>query len=532
VSRAAARGRASLLLTAPALITAGAVMLPLVYLVVRAATTGTDAWGILDATTGRLVLDTMLLVVLVVGAAAAVGIPLAWLVTRTDLPGRRVWAVAFALPLVIPSYVAALALLGALGPRGFLQELLGWAFGVERLPEIYGLPGSVLALTLSTYPYVYLLTAAALRDLDPALEEAARGLGRSGWHVFRSVTLPALRPSVAAGSLLVGLYVLSDFGVVSLMQYPALTRAIYLSYTALFDRDPAVILGLVLVALTAIVLVAETRFRRSARYHRSTATAARRAAPTALGRWRWPALALCTAVLATFLLLPVAVLVYWTWQAVPLGRPIDVAWHAALNSLLASGVAAAVAVAAALPVVYLAHRRPAAWTRVLERACFTANALPGIVVALALVFFGARYGGVVYQTLALLVFAYVVRFLPQALAASGAALQTVNPRFEEAARGLGRGPLATVATVTAPLVRSGLVAGAALVFLSSLKELPATLLLKPIGFETLATEIWQATAFADFSAAAPSALLLIAISAPFLYFLVGRNVGVATPSSG
>ncbi|HVM69347.1 MAG TPA: iron ABC transporter permease [Gaiellaceae bacterium] len=531
-ARGAARGRAPLLLTAPALLTAGAVLLPLLYLALRAATASRSAWGVLDATTARLVLDTLLLVGIVVAVAVALGVPLAWLVTRTDLPARRFWTVALALPLVIPSYVAALALLGALGPRGLLQEVLGWAFGVDRLPEIYGLPGSVLALALSTYPYVYLLVAAALRDLDPAFEEAARGLGRSRWQVFRSVTLPALRPSVAAGGLLVGLYVLSDFGVVSLMQYPALTRAIYLSYNALFDREPAVVLGLVLVALTALVLVAESRFRRSARYHRSTATSARRAQVVELGRWRWPALAACGAVVGVFLLLPVSVLVYWTWQAVPLGRPIDVAWQAAFNSALASALAAAVAVAAALPVVYLAHRRPAWWTRLLERACFTANALPGIVVALSLVFFGARYGGIAYQTLALLVFAYVVRFLPQALAASGSALQTVNPRFEEAARGLGRGPVATLATVTAPLVRSGLLAGAALVFLSALKELPATLLLRPIGFDTLATEIWQATAFADFSAAAPSALLLIAISAPYVYLLVGRHGRLAGPSAG
>ena len=515
--------RAPLLLAAPAVLTAGAVLLPLAYLAVRSVTGGRDAWAILDARTARLVLDTGVLVAAVVLAALLVGVPLAWLVTRTDLPGRVGWAVAAALPLVIPSYVAALALLGALGPRGLLQGLLEGPFGVERLPEIYGLPGAVLALTLSTYPYVYLLAAAALRELDPALEEAARGLGRGPWAVFGRVTLPALRPSIAAGSLLVALYVLSDFGAVSLMQYPALTRAIYLQYEALFDRDPAVVLALVLVALTALVLAAESRFRRRARYHRSTATAARRSRVVELGRWRWPAVAFCGAVVGAFLVLPLAVLAYWTWEAIPLGRPVDLAWRAAANSALASAAAAAVAVAAALPVVFLSARHPASWTRLLERASFTANALPGIVVALSLVFFGARYAGVLYQTLALLVFAYVVRFLPQALAASGSALRTVNPRFEEAARGLGRGPLASMWLVTAPLVRPGLLAGAALVFLSAMKELPATLLLRPIGFDTLATEIWTATSIAAYSEAAPSAFLLIAISAPFVYLLVGRR---------
>jgi iron(III) transport system permease protein len=498
-------------------------MLPLAYLVVRSTTASRDAWRVLDATTARLVLDTGLLVAIVVAAAVVVGVPLAWLVTRTDLPGRTVWAVAGALPLVIPSYVAALALLGALGPRGLLQGVLEQAFGVERLPEIYGLPGAVVALTLSTYPYVYLLSAAALRDLDPALEDAARGLGRSRWGVFRRVTLPSLRPAVAGGGLLVALYVLSDFGAVSLMQYPALTRAIYLQYQAQFDRDPAVILALVLVLLTAFVLLGESRFRRRGRYHAAAATPVRRPTRIALGRWRWPALGFCALVVSAFLILPVAVLGYWTWQAIPLGRPIELAWQAALNSALASAVAAGIAVVAALPVAFLSERHPALWTRLLERASFSANALPGIVIALALVFFGARYAGPLYQTLALLVFAYVVRFLPQALAALGSAVRTVSPRYEEASRGLGRGPVATVALVTAPLVRPGLLAGAALVFLSSMKELPATLLLRPIGFDTLATEIWQATSVAAYSEAAPSALLLIAVSAPFVYLLVGRR---------
>jgi iron(III) transport system permease protein len=518
-ARPAPAGRASLLLTAPAVLTAGAVLLPLVYLAVRAATASRDAWSILDARTARLVLDTGVLVAVVVAAASAVGVALAWLVVRTDLPGRRLWAVAAALPLVIPSYVAALALLGALGPRGLLQGGLERILGVERLPEIYGLPGAALALTLSTYPYVFLLCAAALRNLDPAFEEAGRSLGRSRWTVFRRVTLPALRPAVAGGGLLVGLYVLSDFGAVSLMQYPALTRAIYLQYEALFDRDPAVVLGLLLVALTALVLLLESRFRRRARYHRATGATPRRAAPVALGRWRWPALAFCTLVVGVFLALPLGVLAWWTWEAIPLGDPIELAWRAALNSALAAGAAAAVAAVAALPVVLLATRRPAWWTSLLERASYTANALPGIVIALSLVFFGARYAGALYQTLWLLVFAYVVRFLPQALAASGAALRSLSPRYEEAARGLGRGPLAAAALVTLPLARSGVLAGAALVFLSAMKELPATLLLRPIGFETLATEIWTATSVAAYSEAAPAAFLLVLVSAPFLWFL-------------
>jgi iron(III) transport system permease protein len=516
---AALRGRrAPLALALPAVATAAAALLPLAYLGVRAWTAERSAWEVLAPDrVARLVLDTGLLVGAVVAASVAVGVPYAWLVARTDIPARRLWAIAGALPLVIPSYVAALALLGALGPRGFLQQVLE-PFGVERVPEIYGLPGAVLALTLSTYPYVYLLVAAALRDLDPSLEEAARSLGRSRTAAFVRVVLPALRPSVAAGALLVALYVLADFGAVSLMQYPSLTRAVYLQYNALFDREPAAILALVLVALSALVLFLEGRVRRRARYHRASPGAARRAPAVRLGAWRWPATAFCTVVVALFLVLPLAVLVYWLREAAPLDRPVVIPWEEAGNSALAATLAAGAAVAAALPVAILARRHAARWTRLLERSVFVGNALPGIVVALAIVFFAARSGWL-YQTLALLVYAYVVRFLPQALAAVGAAHDTLDPRLEEASRSLGHGRASTTLRVTIPLLRSGLLAGAALVFLNVMKELPATLLLRPIGFDTLATEIWTATSAAAYAEAAPAALLLVAVSTPLLFVL-------------
>lgn len=520
------RGRAPLVLVVPALAVAALVLLPLAYLLLRAAS-GSGAWDVLwRRRTLELVWSTGLLVAGVTAAAVLVAVPLAWLVTRTNLPGRRMWAVAAALPLVIPSYVAALCLLGAFGPRGLLRE----ALGIERLPDIAGYWGALLALTLATYPYVFLLTAAALRELDPSFEEAARGLGLSRAAVFRRVTLPALRPSVAAGALLVALYTLSDFGVVSLMRYDALTRAIYLQYRSLFDRTPAAILGLVLVALTAVVLIIEMRARRRVRYYRSSPGAARRAAPASLGRWRWPAFAFCALVVGFFLAVPAAVLGYWLERGIAADRPLETPWREALNSLGASGLAASAAVVAALPVAVLALRYRSRWTVALERACYAGNALPGIVIALSLVFFAANYTPAIYQTLALLVLAYVVRFFAQALSGVSSALAMVNPRLEEAARGLGRGRLETLTTVTVPLARSGILAGSALVFLSTMKELPATLLLRPIGFETLATEVWKLTQVGAYSRAALPALVLIAVSAPTL-LLLGRLGEASKPTS-
>jgi len=504
---AAALGLAGALVAALAL-------LPLAYLLVRAAGADADAWStVLRPRTVSLIGSTVALVAAVSCAASVLGVALAWLVVRTDLPFRRVVGVAAALPLVIPSYVVALALIAAFGPGGLLGQGT-W---------IFGFPGAWAALTLATYPYVYLLAAAALRRMDPALEEAARGLGRSRGQVFRQVTLPVLRPAVGAGAVLVALYALSDFGVVSLMRFDALTRAIFQQYRSLFDRTPAALLGLVLVVLTVVVLVLEARGRGRGRVVRGGAGAARPATAAALGRWRAPAAAFAGGVLLAALVLPVVTLVGWALRSAA-DRPTAgelLGW--AGNSVLASGAAAAVATLAALPVAALVVRRPGRLTRGLERATFASNALPGIVVALALVFFATRTITPLYQTLPLLVFAYVVRFLPQALAGARDALGRVDPELEQAARGLGAGPGRTFRRVTLPLVAPGLLAGATLVFLSTMKELPATLLLRPIGYDTLATEVWSATGTSSYSAAALPALALIVLSAPVVYGLQVRR---------
>jgi iron(III) transport system permease protein len=492
------------------------LLLPLAYLVVRVASGGSDALEILlDASTWRLVWTTVVLVVGVVVSALVIGTSLAWLVARTDLPGRRAWDVAAALPLVIPSYVAAFCLLGFFGERGLLQQ----ALGVERLPDPTGYWGALVALTLSTYPYVYLLARAALRSLDPSLEEAARGLGVSGPRAAARVTLPAIRPALGLGALLVALYTLSDFGVVSLMRYDALTRAIYLQYRSLFDRTPAAVLALVLVGLTAVALALELWTRTKGRTHRVSPGVARATAPVRLGRWRWAALAWCGATTGLFLALPTGVLAYWFARGITDGRDLSLPLAEAVSSLSASGLAAGAAVVAALPVAVLALRYPTRTSRTLERLSYAGNALPGLVIALSLVFFAARYAPAVYQTLALLVFAYVVRFFPQALSGVESALAQVDPRVEEASRALGMGPVRTLVRVTAPIARSGLLAGAALVFLSAMKELPATLLLRPIGFETLATEIWSLTQVGAYSRAAIPALVLIVVSAPVMWLL-------------
>jgi iron(III) transport system permease protein len=221
--------------------------------------------------------------------------------------------------------------------------------------------------------------------------------------------------------------------------------------------------------------------------------------------------------------LPLAVLVSWSLEADPIVGRAGVAWAAAARSTAVAGLAALVAALIVLPAAVLAWRYPSPLTRLLERVTLFPSALPGIAVALALVFFGSRAGSIVYQSLGLLLAAYVLRFMPYALASTRASLDAINPHLEEAARSLGRRPTGAVVSVVLPLARSGILAGAALVFLSTIKELPVTLLLRPIGFETLATEIWKGTAVGAYSEVAPSALALIAIAAPFVYLLSWRN---------
>ena len=521
----ALRRRPPIWLWLPALIVGVIVLLPLLYLVARASEGGEAAWFVIARPrTVEIVLNTVTLVVAVAASTVVIAVPLAWLTTRTDLPGRRFWATVSVLPLVLPSYVGALVFVAALGPRGMLQ---GWLepLGVERLPSIYGFWGSWLALTLFTYPYTYLSVRAACRGLDPGLEEAARGLGLNARQTFFRITLPQLRPAIGAGALLVALYTLGDFGVVSLLRFDAFTRAIYVQYQTAFDRSAAAALALLLVAFTVTLLVVETGIRGRATLYRLGSGSARVAKPAALGRWRYPAVGFCATVALLALGLPLAVLGYW------LGRTLlerDAGQHllpAMLTSLTLGAWTAVLATVAAVPLAILAVRYPGWPGRLAERSSYLGYALPGIVLAIAFVALGVRTPW--YQTLPLLILACAVRFLPQAVGSTRLSLLQVSPRLEEAARGLGRSLPRVIWEVTLPLARPGLLAGAALVLLTTMKELPVTLLLLPVGERTLPTLIWTAAGDTRYGEAALPALVLVAISAlPTLVLAVREKVAI------
>jgi iron(III) transport system permease protein len=468
-----------------------------------------DPWGLLlSDRVWRYTRNTIQLGVVVTLGSLVIGTAIALLVERTDLPGRRVLGVLATLPLAVPSYVAALALRAGTGAGGLLPGV----------PSIDGHWGSALALTATTYPYVLLLVRGALSTSDRSLEEVARSLGDRSPTIVRRVLLPQLRPALAAGALLVFLYVVSDFGAVSILGFDTLTRAVFLEFRSLSaDRSAAAVLGL-FVAVIAVVVVALERWMRGRIAPAQTGLPSGAAQPMRLGAWRWPAVAGVAAVVVVSIGGPVAVLGWWSIDA--RGETAgEVLASAAWTSTWLGAAAAVIALLASLPVAFLTVRHRSRFARVIDAACHAGYALPGLVVGLAVVFFAVRYLPGLYQTLPLLAIAYAIRFFPEALGAVRSTLTQLDPASEEVARCLGRGPVNVAATVTAPMLRGGALAGAALVFLTAMKELPATIVLRPAGADTLAVRVWTGASEGIYGQAALPGLLIVVVSAVALVAL-------------
>jgi iron(III) transport system permease protein len=472
-------------------------LLPLVYLIAMAAgSNAAEMIGVLGRPRTLQLLGTTLgLAAVVSGASLVVGVGSAWLVERCSFPGRRVFAVLAALPLAVPSYVAAYTWLAA-------------------VPDVAGFAGAALVLTLCCYPYVYLPVAAALRGMDPAWEEIARSSGCRPWAAFRRVTLPQLRPAMAAGGLLTATYVLADFGSVSILRVDTVTRSIATALDNSFSRLVPITLSLLLVAITALVVLAELRSRGRARHARIGAGAARRPARRRLtGPARAAAPAALGAVALAALGVPLASLGWW----LTVGRSGE--WDvprltgAALTSVGYAASAALLTLLLALPVGLLAARYPGRSARVAEGLSWLTHTVPAIVVALALVVLAVRHAPPLYLTPALLVLAYALLFLPLAVGAVRTSAAQSPPVLEETARSLGRTPRQVLGSVTLPLAAPGIAAGGLLVFLTGMKELTATLVLHPTGSETLAMRLWSTTGVGQFAAAAPYAALIVLVAA-------------------
>ena len=528
-ARTDAGAPASLRLTAGILGVAFAF--PALYLLWRNASIGAPVFDrVFSSRTMGPAWRTLQLAVLVSSSAAVLGTALAWLTTRTDIPGRRLAAALLPLPLVFPTFIGAAAFIRTMNPGGVVNDALG-IIGIENTPSIQGLVGAWFVLLLFTYPYVFLPVAARLRQLPGSLEETSRFLGDSSWETFRRVVLPQLWTAIGAGTLLVFLYAISDFGAVQLLRYDTLTRAIETNWLS-GGGDAAFALAFVLLLLAGATVVAE----RTASRRLTTFSLTRSGRPVQyeLGRATPAALAGVWFVLLTAIGAPMLALGDWAIDGLRRGagngRPLtidgaDVA-SATWNTLWVSVITAVVALAAVLPIAFLYGRHRSRVGPLAHALVISTFALPGVLIALSLRFWSLQnsvLNDLANDSSVLLIFSYTVRFGSLAMGVALIAVRAVPETFADCARSLGANSLERLRSVDLPLMRPGLLAGGGLVLLSTMKELPISFLLSPIGFSTLATRMFGSFEDSFVGEAGILAVVLVALSSVLTWFLVLRR---------
>jgi iron(III) transport system permease protein len=470
------------------------VLLPVAFLLWQAGHAG---WGTIwplmfRHLTWTLLLNTIQLAVIVTCCSAVIAVSAAWLIERTNLPMRGFWRAVVVLPLAIPDFV------------------IGYTW-LSLTPAVHGLFGASLVMTLGLYPLAYLPVAAALRRVDSSLYEVARSLGHGRVRALLRTVLPQIRVALLGGCLMVLLGLLAEYGAFEILRFQTFTTVIFTEFSLGINPAAASALSLVLVVLSVLVVGAEMMLTRS-----GAARAARPVGGARRYRLGWgalPSLLFMVVLVGLGVGVPASTLVYWLTQ------PSDVVGVAPIPLLGAAGytllyslLAAVAATVAAFPVAYLAVRYPGRLSRVLERLGYLVQGLPGLVIALSLVFFAVRLVYPLYQSPVSLVIAYSVMFFPLALISLRASLVQLPRRFFEEARSLGCSPLSALLRVTLPLAAPGIAASAALVFLSAVTELTATLLLVPTGVQTLATAFWAYQSQVSYATASRYAALIVVIA--------------------
>lgn len=534
---------------AAAIAIAVAMVAPLAVVGANLFVPGGQAWAHLAATVlPDYALNSLLLVALVAAGTTVVGVTCAWLVASFEFPGRRALEWALALPLAMPAYVIAYAYTDALQFAGPVQTALraafGWGAGDYWFPEIRSLPGAAVMFVAVLYPYVYLLARVAFLEQSPSLAEAGRTLGLPAWRAFLRVNLPLARPAIAAGAALACMETLADFGTVSYFGLQTFTTGIFRAWLSMGEPVAAAKLSMILLGFVAVLLAAERLARRRARFHDSPTSRRRvrvRLSPGASAT----ALAACLAPLAVGFAIPAAILARLALQG---GDEQFGPRFASLatNSLLVSSVTAAIAVLLAVVMAYGARvsRSPLAAT--VNRLAALGYAVPGAVIAVGVLIpaarldnlvgdalgslFGLSTGLVLTGSLAALVYAYLIRFLAVALQSVEAGLAGITPAMEDAARSLGLGPAQALARVHLPMMRSSLVTAALLVFVDVMKELPATFVMRPFNFDTLAVQAYNLAADERLSEAATASLAIVAVGLVPLVLAARRMVKPEGPA--
>ena len=501
--------------------------IPIIYVIWRSLFAGGEHWQrLLDDRIPQLLWNTLSLTMVVTMLTILIGVSLAWIVIRTNIPGKKVCRWLLALPLTIPPYVGAVTYIIVFGRSGWVRDLWNqspWMVNIfgNYSFDIHSFWGVALVLTMFTYPYVYLIASAAFIKMNRNYEEAAYSQGMSTFEIFWKVNLPLLRPAIGAGAILVALYVLGDFGAISMLRYVTFTAAIYFQRQS-FDTASASILSLVLILITIVILRIESVTKKKNKYYQ-TSNSYRKPVTLNIGKWKYLAFFYVIFIFFMSTVLPISVLLYWSNIGIRMGALNDRFFGYAFNSLQVSSIAAIICMVIAMPIVYLKSRYPSIITSIIDRFSYAGYALPGIIVALGFVFIFNNHLPWLYNTVFMVALAFMVRFLPQAMQAGESSLSQISPKIDEAARSLGTPSWKVMFTVILPNMIPGVLAGGALVFVSSIKELPATLMLRPPGFDTLAVRVYIEASEGFYHLAAPAALLIILVSIVPLWYMLKKN---------
>jgi len=521
-----------------------ACLLPMVAVALAAVTGGTDTVAHLFATVlPRYGLTTLVLVVLVAGGTFAIGVGAAWLVTMTRFPGVRVLEIALVLPMAFPAYVLAYAYTYVLDHPGIVQATLrdvtGWGPCDYWFPEIRSLGGAAVMLILVLYPYVYLLARAAFLQQSATAFLAARALGNNALQAFWNVSLPMARPAIAAGVLLAVMETIADFGTVAYFGVQTFATGIYTSWISMGDRGGAAQLALVLLAFALVLAIAERSQRGRAKYH-SAGKAHMSLPPADLKGWQAGlALTLCVIPVLLGFLLPVLIL-----SSMGLESEQNLLSRRYLqfltNSLTLAGIAAVVTVLAAISVGFFQRLRPGRKSAVTGYVARLGYAVPGGVIAVGLMVpfamfdnaldawmratFDISTGLLITGSIWLLVLAYMVRFLAAALGAYEGGQAMVHANMDAAARSLGETPLGTLRRVHLPILTPSLLTALLIVFVDVMKELPATLIMRPFNYDTLAIQAYRLASDERLEGAAVPSLVIVAVGL-LPVILICRQVG-------
>lgn len=508
------------------------VALPILSVATNVFSTGTgDTWAHLVSTVLPEYITTTLWLSFGVGSLAAlVGVGTAWLVTHFDFPLRRSFEWALVLPLAMPAYVMAYAytdLLQFAGPlQSWLRATMGWTRADYSFPDVRTLGGAVVMFTFVLYPYVFMLARSAFMERGVAVMEAGRSLGLSPWQSFLRISLPMARPAVAAGVALVLMETLADYGTVSYFAVQTFTTGIYRAWFSLGDRVAAAQLAMCLLGFVVLLLALERQSRGTARFHGSGLRRQPTRGAPLTGLQAAVAVALCALPILIGFVLPGGVLLHMamTEGDAQFGARF---WTLARNSVLVSGLTALLAVVLALLVAYARRLEPLPLTRSAHWAVGLGYALPGSVIAVGVLIpmarldnalaqwlqasFGWQTGLLFTGTIAALVFACLVRFMTAALQTVDSTLYRVTPHMDDAARSLGLSPVRTLRLVHLPLMRRGLLTAGLLVFIDVMKELPATLVMRPFNFDTLATQAYTLASDERLAEASTATIAIVAV---------------------